>query len=406
MENIEAKMNSSQEAVGCDAYIPSATNGSGLFALRGGVAPRAGVYIDFPFCIARCAFCDFNIQGFREGLAKRYESAVLKEIALHAKNGALKGQEIVSIYLGGGTPTCYSPETLNHIVRSCRTFFDTQKEIEITVEAHPATIDQSYLETIQAGGINRLSMGVQSFSNEVLTQLGRHHSAEDVYTAFRAARAAGFNNLSIDLIYALPEQSRKHWEDTLKTAIQLDPEHISVYCLSIEEGTLFHKQGVVSIPEEEQIAQYQSAQHLLDAAGFLQYEISNFAKAGYAARHNILYWDRHDTLGIGLSAHSYINHKHKTNANSLRSYCESIEAGDIPIMETRTVSIEEHQIDQIVFGLRKKEGILKTLLQHSPNRMTQAASLIKEGLLSTAGDRIFLTRDGMMVADEVAISFL
>jgi oxygen-independent coproporphyrinogen-3 oxidase len=367
---------------------------------------EAGIYIDFPFCIARCAFCDFNIQGFREGLAKRYESALLKEIALHAKSGALKGREIVSIYMGGGTPTCYSPETLNQIIAACRHFFNIQANAEITVEAHPATLNPPYLEAIRKGGINRLSMGVQSFSDDMLTRLGRHHSAEDVYASFRAARAAGFDHISIDLIYALPGQSREQWENTLKTAIQLDPEHISVYCLSIEEVTLFHRQGVAPLSEEEQIAQYRLAQHLLDAEGFLQYEISNFAKAGYASRHNLLYWDRNDTLGMGLSAHSYIDHEHKTNAHSLRSYCESIEAGDIPIVETRTVGIEEHQIDQIVFGLRKSEGISKTLLQHSPDRMREAASLIKAGILSTADDRIFLTPEGMMVADEVAVSLL
>jgi len=373
---------------------------------------NAGIYIDFPFCIARCAFCDFNIQGFRDGLAKRYESALLKEIALHAKAGALKGSEIVSIYLGGGTPTCYAPETLNHIVQACSLFFDVQANVEVTVEAHPATINQPYLEKIRevatchAGGINRLSMGVQSFSNDVLEQLGRHHTVEDVHTAFDAARAAGFDNIGIDLIYALPNQSLEAWETTLKTAIRLNPEHISMYGLSIEEGTLFHKQGVTSLSEEEQITQYRSAQHLLENAGFLQYEISNFAKAGYASRHNLLYWNLSETLGVGLSAHSYIDHEHKTNTNSLSYYCEQIELGNIPMIEARRVSTEEDQIDQIVFGLRKREGISKALLQYFPSRMIKATHLMEEGLLSTGGDRIFLTSDGMMVADEIAIAFL
>ena len=294
---------------------------------------------------------------------------------------------------------------------ACYRSFNIGPNAEVTVEAHPATINQPYLEAIHAGGINRLSIGVQSFSNEMLTLLGRHHSAEEAMIAFRAARSAGFDNIGFDLIYALPGQTLPDWEKEIKTAIELDPEHISIYGLSIEEGTLFHKQGVTSLSDEEQIAQYQSAQHRLDLAGFLQYEISNFAKAGRASRHNLLYWNRAETLGIGLSAHSYIGHEHKANTDSIRSYCEQIEAGNIPVLSARKVSLEEDQIDQIIFGLRKREGILKTALQseaglHFPNRMARVASLVEDGLLAMTQDRIFLTMNGMLMADEVAMTLL
>ncbi len=374
-----------------------------------------GLYIDFPFCIARCAFCAFNIQGYREGWVNRYLLALQKELALHAESGTLREREVVSIYLGGGTPTLHPPETLTEIVSFCRRYFHVQPNAEITVEAHPATINLqaagatdplSYLHAIHEGGVNRLSIGVQSFSDKQLTNLGRHHTVNDVYHVFDTARKAGFNNIGIDLIYSLPGQTVFEWEDTLQSAIDLGPESLSIYGLSIEEGTLFHKKGVTLPTEAEQTIQYQLAQKVLESAGYPQYEISNFAKPGYASRHNILYWNREETLGVGLSAHSYFNHAHQENTDSLPSYLDQVEAGHLPIKQVQRVSRQEEQIDAIIFGLRKREGIPQTLLQHPMNRTETAVSLIEAGLLAIEGDRILLTPQGMLLADTVALSFL
>lgn len=367
---------------------------------------NTGLYIDFPFCVARCAFCAFNIQGYREGWADRYLSALQKELALHAENETLRGRQIGSIYLGGGTPTLYPPQALIELLSLCRRYFDVQTDAEVTVEAHPATIDKDYLKAIREEGINRLSLGVQSFSDEQLIRLGRHHTVNDVYRAFRAARAAGFENIGIDLIYALPDETAAEWKRTLKKAIDLRPEHLSIYGLSIEEGTLFHKRGVVLPSEEEQIAQYQFAQEQLSQEGFCQYEISNFAKPGFASVHNRLYWDRAETLGIGLSAHSYLDHTLKENTDTLLSYLEQIEAGHLPIKQAQTVSGKEEQIDRIIFGLRKREGIHQTVLRHPVNRMETAVHLIDAGFLAQEGDRICLTKRGMLLADEVLLAFL
>ncbi len=366
----------------------------------------AGIYIDFPFCIARCAFCAFNIQGYREGLAERYETALHHEIALHVQMKRLQDRRIVSLYLGGGTPTRYPARTLTQIVQACRNGFDLQDDAEVTVEAHPATINKAYLKEIHEGGINRLSMGVQSFSDEQLTKLGRHHTVDEALLAFDAAREAGFDRIGIDLIYGLPDQTIADWEKTLQTAIGLDPEHLSIYSLSIEEGTTFHRQGVAAASEEDQIAMYQWAQQALYAAGFLQYEISNFAKAGCASRHNLLYWNRAETLGIGLSAHSYIDRRHETNIDLLTSYLKQIEAGRLPIKQVSSVSEEEERTDRIVFGLRKQEGIPKADLQWNQNQITQVAFLMGEGLLTEDQSRIRLTPKGMLLADEVAIALL
>jgi oxygen-independent coproporphyrinogen-3 oxidase len=342
----------------------------------------------------------------RKEPSERYLKALQKEIALHAQNGTLDRREIVSLYLGGGTPTLYPPAVLNEVISLCREAFRLQPNAEITIEAHPATMNEDTLTALLNGGVNRLSIGVQSFSDEMLTLLGRHHSVNDAMTAFHAARRAGFSNISIDLIYALPGESLSDWEKTLQMAIDLNPEHLSLYCLSIDEGTLFHKRGVTLPSEEEQISQYQWAQNALSNAGFKQYEISNFAKEGFACVHNTLYWDRAETLGIGLSAHSYLNDQHQENTDSLSSYCEAIEQGRTPIQYARTVGIEEAQADRIIFGLRKREGIKKVLLHPSQKQQQTAAALIDSGLLIEEQDRICLTPRGMLLADQVAEAFL
>ncbi len=365
-----------------------------------------GLYIDFPFCIARCAFCAFNVQGYRESISERYRLALHKELAIHDLHDTCNGREVVSLYLGGGTPTLYPSCVINEIVSSCQRYFNFRDDAEITIEAHPATMNIADLRELQRNGINRISMGVQSFSDEYLKLLGRNHTVKEAIAAFGTARKAGFDNIGIDLIYALPDQSLGEWKETLQSAIDLSPEHLSIYCLSIEEGTLFHKKGVTLPSEEEQILQYQLAQRVLYDAGYQQYEISNFAKAGYASTHNHLYWDRGETLGIGVSAHSYFNNEHKENTASILSYCEQIEAGHIPIAQTTLVSHEEANTDRIIFGLRKCAGIKKNLL-HSHQKHEQTANrLIDSGLLVAEEDRICLTPRGMLLADQVAQAFL
>jgi oxygen-independent coproporphyrinogen-3 oxidase len=365
-----------------------------------------GLYIDFPFCIARCAFCAFNVQGYRESISERYRLAIQKELALHDLYDTCNGREVVSLYLGGGTPTLYPSRAINEIVLSCRRHFRFHPSAEITIEAHPSTMNIASLREIRKGGVNRLSMGVQSFSDAYLTLLGRNHTAQEAVTAFHAARTAGFGNIGIDLIYGLPNQSLLEFEETILSAIDLGPEHISVYALSIEEGTLFYKNGVALSSEEEQIAQYQLAQKILFGAGYEQYEISNFAKAGYCSAHNLLYWDRAETLGIGLSAHSYLNREHKENTASIRFYCEQVEAGTFPVERTIGVSLEEANTDRIIFGLRKREGIKKTEIYSLPRHEQTANHLIHDGLLIAEGDRVRLTPRGMLLADQVAQAFL
>jgi oxygen-independent coproporphyrinogen III oxidase len=370
----------------------------------------AGLYVDFPFCLARCSFCAFNIQGYREGLAERYLAALRQEILLQAEAPIWQDRMMTSIYFGGGTPTLYPPSALVELLSLCRVSFPVAADVEVTLEAHPATIDLSNLDPLRKGGINRLSMGVQSFSDAHLEALGRHHTAEAARQAFHAARAAGFENIGIDLIYALPGHALAEWEATLQSAIELAPEHLSLYCLSVEEGTLFHKkekQGLLSLPSEpEVILLYQTAQGRLKRGGYEQYEISNFARPGFACRHNLHYWNRNASLGIGLSAHSYLVREHRANTDSLPGYLDQIASRRIPIAHTEKISFQAAMKDRIIFGLRKSEGIPLRLLARDLTLEKTSKRLIEEGLLIQDADRLRLSSKGILLADEVAIAFL
>lgn len=369
-----------------------------------------GLYIDFPFCLARCSFCAFNIQGYREGFAARYVDALRKEITAYADAPIWQDRLVTSLYLGGGTPSLYPPEVLAGLIDLCRERLPIAPDIEVTLEAHPATIHAEHLSSLREGGINRLSMGVQSFSDAHLEVLGRHHTAEGARAAFVAARAAGFPNIGIDLIYALPNQPFADWERTLDAAIALAPEHLSLYGLSMEEGSLFYKKwkaGLLSLPsEEEAIAQYQAAQQRLAAAGYRQYEISNFARPGSECRHNLLYWDRGEVLGIGLSAHSYLDREHRANTDSLQAYLETVGSGRLPIDHVEKVSPEALRKDRIIFGLRKTEGVPLERFEEDLSLRKTADRLIAEGLLTLDRQQIRLTAKGQLLADEVAVAFL
>lgn len=369
-----------------------------------------GLYIDFPFCIARCAFCAFDVEGYRVRWAERYISALDKEIKIYAALPAISKREITSIYLGGGTPSHYPSEVLHDLLAQCRALFKISEDVEITLEAHPATIDKSNLYDFQKMGINRLSLGVQSFSDKQLQQLGRHHTTQEAITAFQNARAAGFSDIAIDLMFGLPDENAKDWKNTLRQAIALSPEHISIYALSIETGTLFDKkyrEGTLNLPSEgEAVALYESARTRLTHAGYKQYEISNFAKTGHESRHNLRYWNQEEVLSFGVSGHSYINGERYVNTGKIPDYIEKLEAGALPVTEREKVQPRDAAIDHIIFGLRKTEGIPAQDIAHDFIFRQTSKKLKHAGLLQNRANRIQLTQQGMHFADEVAMAFL
>ena len=278
-----------------------------------------GTYIHVPFCKSKCPYCDFYSLLLRDEDTKdKYVEAVIKEITAFSEFfGNEKGQEHSfieqapdSIYFGGGTPSLLSPDQVSKILSALDNTFGKEADREVTLEANPKTVDEEYLKQIHNAGVNRLSIGIQSFDDGILKKLGRTHKTEDSKKAFEDARKAGFNNISIDLIFGIEGQTMETWEDSLREALKLEPEHISLYSLEFMEGTVFTrllKEGKMkeTDPEEDR-AMYEKAAEMLKDAGYLHYEISNFAKPGFESRHNLKYWDLDDYAGFGPGAHSYM----------------------------------------------------------------------------------------------------
>ncbi len=368
--------------------------------------PPLGLYLDFPFCISRCAFCNFDIQGYRPAWSERYLAALHREIDLSAGLHVDSSTVVTSLYLGGGTPTLHAPAELAALLEQCKRTYPVAEDTEVTLEAHPATVNLEKMKACRAVGINRLSIGIQSLSDEMLRLLGRHHTAAEARSAFEAARLAGFDNIAIDLIFALPGTTLSDWQETVSAALSLGPDHLSLYALSIEEGTLFHRKGVIPASDDVAAAQYRWAQHRLADAGYLQYEISNFARPGMACRHNRLYWDRDDTIGFGLAASSYVQGKGWENPDILTTYLDAIEGGRLSVSEAEIFDEARVRLDRILFGLRKSEGIPVSWMAADSAMWQTAERLVNENLLERTSDRIRLTPRGMLLADPVAVALM
>ncbi len=277
-----------------------------------------GVYIHVPFCRSKCPYCDFYSVLLRDNEKKeKYTDALVREIRSYKKYFKEENTEHTfikqapdSIYFGGGTPSVLEPIRIREMIKACDDTFGKSQDREVTLEANPRTVDRDSLKGYKAMGVNRLSLGVQSFDDQILKKLGRTHKVSDVTEAFEAARAAGFKNISIDLIFGIEGQTMDSWEDSLRKALELDPEHISLYSLEFMPGTVFTRMleegRMQETDPEEDRTMYESAVGILTEAGYDHYEISNFAKPGFESRHNLKYWDLDDYAGFGPGAHSYM----------------------------------------------------------------------------------------------------
>jgi oxygen-independent coproporphyrinogen-3 oxidase len=366
-----------------------------------------GLYVDIPFCIQRCSFCAFNVRGYREAEASRYLESLTLEIGL--ASGPAAGMTVDTIYLGGGTPSRYPPESLGQILMQIGQAFQVDRMPEITLEAHPATLDREGLDRLRALGINRLSLGVQSLREEDLRAMGRHHTVAEVDRIVEEARAAGFDNIGIDLIYALPNQTLSDWKGILDHAVALGSDHLSVYGLSVEPGTLWGKwaqEGKLSLPDEaEEIALYRMGQRILSGAGYRQYEISNYSRPGRECRHNLRYWEGTPCVGIGLSAHSHVSGERWANTDDLERYIGSVQEGRLPIVDRERVSHDQRLKEDLLFGLRKLEGVRWTGA-HEARFGERLKPLLTAGLLLRENGRVRLSERGILLADEVAVDLI
>ncbi|MCK8826967.1 radical SAM family heme chaperone HemW [Natroniella acetigena] len=374
---------------------------------------KFALYIHIPFCSFKCYYCDFNSVKFKESLVEQFLQALQQEIKLIANKYT---PVIRSIFIGGGTPSILSGKQLVRILNQCEQEFDCQSEIEITVEANPETVTAQKLKLLKKGGVNRLSFGVQSFDDQLLKKLGRRHTVQEVIAAFNLAREIGFSNLNFDLMFALPDQSLTDWEKTLVQACQLGPEHLATYNLKIEEGTVFAQQlqqGKIDYCEQElDLAMYQKTLQLLAEEGYQQYEISNFARQGAESVHNQIYWKNEPYLALGPGAHFCDGWGRGYNLAEIEQYCQQLEEDQLPWADHQKLSRLEKIEETMILGLRLKEGI--SLIEFKEKYQTsvfdlyqkELDDLLVQGLIKFKADRMSLTEQGLLLANQVLANFI
>jgi oxygen-independent coproporphyrinogen-3 oxidase len=326
------------------------------------------VYLHIPFCVHRCAYCDFNTYAGQEPLIPAYVKALCREIETVAA-AAPETVPVHTIFFGGGTPSLVSSSGLSAIMDSLRTAFALSSDLEASLEANPGTVSPEYLTQLREVGFNRISFGVQSSHPDELRQLERVHDFFDVIQSVKWARQAGFDNLSLDLIFGLPEQRLDRWQETVRRAADLGPEHLSLYALTLEHGTPFGRwaqQGLLPIPDPDLAAEmYEWAGEYLEAAGYRQYEISNWAKPGRQCRHNLQYWRNLPYFGFGAGAHGFIDRLRVANVLRIKTYLERLEAPQVakyplsPAMVNRQPITERVEMQETMMtGLRlTHEGV-------------------------------------------------
>jgi oxygen-independent coproporphyrinogen-3 oxidase len=377
------------------------------------------LYIHIPYCLQKCPYCSFYSQERSGSDLNRYAGLLQQEMNLVAEN-IIPQYKLDSIYFGGGTPSLLNPQQIADLVHQADNLFGLAADVEVTLEANPGTIDFQKLTGFRQAGITRLSLGIQSFDDRLLTKLGRIHTAQQARDAFSAARRAGFENIGIDLIYALPEQTSAMWLTELRQALQLAPEHLSVYGLTIEEGTPFAEQYADHnslLPDEDLAAElFEMAEEFLETHGYEHYEIANYAKDGFRSRHNSGYWKRDGYLGLGAGAHSFLRDTgygtRFNNAADLDEYTTAQHNGILPRRDILQLSRHDAMAEYLFLGLRMSEGVLfKTFEKEFEAGLKvifeqKLATLLEQGLLTENSSVIRLTQRGMLLSNHVFQQFL
>jgi len=386
---------------------------------------KLGIYIQVPFCQTKCTYCNFHTGPFAHGLYDPYVTAVCRELAehptLYSAAGLLSATEldaatVDTLYIGGGTPSLLDPAALAGILDAVRASFRCELK-EVTLEADPETITPEKAAAWRAAGINRISMGVQSFTDTELRAAGRMHRREDVFRANEWLRAAGFTNLSFDLIAGLPHQMAATWEDSLGNLLRLRPEHVSIYMMEIDEDSRLGREvlsggaryGAGALPDDDAVAAYyERACERLASEGYAHYEISNWALTGHASRHNLKYWRREPYLGLGAGAHSFDGFERWANAHDPAAYSAAIQNGRLPVEQKEVVSAKQALEEELFLGLRQLDGIDLAQIerQYGADFHARVQGLQEQGLVEFDGRRLRLAPARLTVANEVLLELL
>lgn len=369
----------------------------------------AALYIHIPFCKSKCLYCDFPSFSCMENLMEGYSIALARDIR------SIGDTEIKTIFIGGGTPTYLSLKAWQNISKALSDL-NLGKNIEFTVEGNPGTFTEEKLKFLKGIGVNRLSIGLQAWQDDILKRLGRIHTLYEFLKSYKLARKLQFSNINIDLMFGLPGQNISEWKDTLKNVIYLNPEHISCYSLIVEEGTPFYdmyEKGELNLPEEdEEREMYDFAVDFLGENGYKQYEISNFSKKGMSCKHNLVYWNLQPYIGCGVSANSYLNGCRYRKCKDIEQYIQESAKNDFLKFDFHRNSVKDDMEEFIFMGLRKIEGISMSEFKNRFN--TDIYNIyesvidkhIRYGTLIKNGDRLYLSKRGIQVSNSVMCEFI
>jgi oxygen-independent coproporphyrinogen-3 oxidase len=373
-----------------------------------------GLYVHIPFCKYRCSYCDFATFAGKDDQTAAYVDALLAEVELRA--GAVPCRTALTLFFGGGTPSHIAPSYLARIVQTLAARYRFAPGVEITLESNPGTLSPEHLRALRSIGINRLSIGVQSLNDPILASLDRIHTAAEALASIRMAKEAGFRSVNADLIFGLPGQDQADWRRTLEGVVAEEPDHISAYGLIVEPGTLLRRQvtsGRINLPSDDDAADmYTFLQEYLGSSGYVQYEISNWARPGHACAHNLIYWRHQPYLGLGLSAHSYLDGRRFANVRGLQGYIQRVQRGRLPTASSEVIDAQRARADATMVGLRLTEGIrIETFnrrfggdfLADHAEPLTRLEAI---GLIEQVQGCVRLTRAGMLVANQVWMEFL
>lgn len=370
-----------------------------------------GLYVHIPFCRSKCLYCDFNSYERREKDAPEYIGAMLDELSAYRERNNFIYK---SVFIGGGTPTVINCSLIGKLIE--RLAPDTRSGAEITMECNPGTVTEDSLNYYRSIGINRLSVGLQAWQEDLLSRIGRIHGLKDFIYTYENARKAGFDNISADLMFALPGQTMEMWEETLENVCRLGVEHISCYSLKLEEGTKLyrlHEEGKVQLPDEDTDRDmYARALDILRSFGYNQYEISNFARKGKECRHNLVYWRNEEYLGIGAGSHSKLDNRRFWNFRDIDLYISQLRKGELPVEGYEEVAASEDMWETIFLALRLNEGLdlqcfsSKYRIDFMKKYGAVVNRLSEQGLLTLYDNRLKLTGRGRDLSNSVFIEFM
>ena len=383
----------------------------GVLAGTRPLGPDLGLYLHVPFCTKKCHFCSFNSAVMDHRAMADYLEALHREIALVAAAPWARTVALASVFLGGGTPSLLSAASMAGILDDVRARFRVAPDAEVTVESNPENLDRDTLAGYRAAGVTRLSLGVQTLENRLLPGLGRLHDAEDARRAFDAARAAGFDNVSVDLMYGLPGLGLAQWRASIQGVLSWMPDHLSAYGLTLDAGSTWASTGVRGLPDEDVVvAQYWALAEAAAARGYEHYEISNYARPGRRSRHNQIYWRRREYLALGPGACGFVGDVRYANVKPVSRYASLLAEGRLPIDTSERVDADQALAEQLFLGLRTSDGVGPEVLERRvaavPALGARVDAWIADGLMLRGAGRVRLTERGFLVSDALFVELV